>query len=164
MNDSNWRMMASNHRQTFRCSLCGVEGRRATGAHCLVVASLKAPLIPSNEVRDIAERVRIPDNYRVKQPDQDTRQLILQWFSRRGSNALLPAAFHLVLLNTYFGATANLHYKHNYLIEVTTNEERNCQVLKSCTSPPIRFGNGCKCIVRRNREKTLLVYLAEADG
>jgi hypothetical protein len=71
----------------------------------------------------MTEKLGNPDYYEVKQPDQNTRQLILQWFSRRCSNAVPTAAFHLVMLNTYFCATANLHYKHN-LIEVTLLDER----------------------------------------
>jgi hypothetical protein len=65
--------------------------------------------------------------YEVKQPDEGAEESIQQWFSRVGSHAIPPTACHLVLLNTYFSASENLHSNFN-LIEVTILEENGTKL------------------------------------
>jgi hypothetical protein len=127
-NNSYRRVMQSNQRQNPRCSLCGSEGHRAIGARCQVVVDFKAPLIQWREIEDMAKRLGDPEYYEVKQPDDETRQRIIQWFSGCGSGAMPTDACHLVLLNTYFGEMANLHCNNN-LIEVAVLEERGTTLL-----------------------------------
>jgi hypothetical protein len=92
-----------------------------------VVVEYRAPLIGWNDVLCTAKRLGNPNLYEVKQPDEGSKESIQQWFFLVGSHAIPPTACHLVLLNTYFSANANLHYNFN-LIEVTILEENGTKL------------------------------------
>jgi hypothetical protein len=115
--------MIPNTRRKPSCSLCLEEGHRARGYKCRIVSEYKANLIKAGEVMEMAARLGNPAYYEVKQPDDETRERIVEWISRGGSNAVPSDAWHLVLLNIYFSTMENVTVMYNW-IEVTVLGKR----------------------------------------
>jgi hypothetical protein len=122
MNDSHRQMMNANRRPP-RCLLCWENGHRADVMRCTILRKYRAVTIGWKDIQELSVQLGNPKYYDVKQADEDTTNVIWQWLSNCGSNAVPFRAYHLVLLNTYYSGIANQHYINN-LIEVAVLEER----------------------------------------
>jgi hypothetical protein len=98
------------------CSLCYGQKHKANG--CPFIGEYKANLVPPRDVRDMTTKLGNPLYFEVKQLDDETKRLIHQSTVSGVSNAVPEHAWHLVLVNTYFGPIPDQPHEYN-VVEVT---------------------------------------------
>jgi hypothetical protein len=74
--------MRDSNRRKGRCSLCWSSGNRAKGAgfRCEVVTRYNPMLVDSRDVPEMAAGIGNPMLYVVKQPKDDKKCIVRQWF------------------------------------------------------------------------------------
>jgi hypothetical protein len=100
------------------CSLCKRPRHRANGTRCPVSARYNSYLVQWTDVRAMAAKLGDPFFYEVRQSDEETTQLMNQWVLDGNSKDIPKDAWHLILINTYFGPIPNESSQRN-IIEVT---------------------------------------------
>jgi hypothetical protein len=91
--------MRNSSKEKSRCSLCWSFGHRATeaGIKCEVVSRYAAMLVDSKDVPDMAAGLGNPMLYEFKQPDDERKQMIKNWFEKIDSDGI-PKNAQLLLL------------------------------------------------------------------
>jgi hypothetical protein len=75
----------------------------------------------------MAARLGNPLYFHVKQPNEDTRHQIDKWFAGENSKEIPQDAWHLVLVDRYFGTIPDQPFQYN-IIEVTVFGQRGWQL------------------------------------
>jgi hypothetical protein len=75
-------------------------------------------MVQPRNVREMAARLGNPLYFHVKKPDEGTRHRIDKWFEGENSKEIPQDAWHLVLVDTYFGTIPDQPFQYN-IVEVT---------------------------------------------
>jgi hypothetical protein len=94
---------------------------------CQVVSRYVAMLVDSKDVPDMAAGLGNPMLCKEKQPDEERKQMIKNWFEKTDSDEVPNNARHLVLWNCYFCAMENQMFQFN-VVEVSVLEERGAEI------------------------------------